>query len=700
MPTNLKATHTNGQRSTKRWRLYVTLVVCSALPLVLFLYTADRWLRKAYTHNLLQVTGPAAGQAADALTQPLANAKGSLEALAADPALRDAWKHHDTPRLIAILRTAHELKRDVASFAIYDSSGRLRAGYPASFARTDLNSAPPGWFTRAKQTGSAYVSGVAMDAGDGPGITVAAPLDAEHPIAVISATYRIATLKSWMSAVAPSTMKWISVVDQNGVVLAGAPLGPSGAVLDLSSHPEVKQVLAGKDGTEFLWLGGKRTLVTRHPLPSLGWGVLVEIPVTEIDNAIWKLEKPIGFIALAFIGFALVVGVAVAFLYRRLRESEEQTRQIVTASIDAFVAIDQKGAITEWNPKAEELFGWPRGEAIGQTLHSTIIPPQYREAHLRGLRHLLATGEGPILNKRIELAALDQDGHEFPVELSITRVHRGGKVSFNAFLHDITKRKQAEEQIGSLNVELSSRIAQLEERNKALEAFSYSVSHDVRAPLRHIAGLAQILHEDYAQQLSAGGLDYLGRIHENVVRMQRLVDDLLRFARLGAQGLALQHTDLNEVVHEVIASLENEIAGRQVTFDVSPLPHIDCDRGLVRQVFWNLLANAVKFASIRDHAVISVGISSQDGEEVLFVRDNGIGFDMNHAGQLFGAFQRLHLHDEFEGTGVGLATVQNIISKHQGRIWAHAELDRGATFFFSLWPRQASDRLPLVAHGV
>jgi PAS domain S-box-containing protein len=699
MPTNLKATHTNAQRSTKRWRLYGTLVVCSALPLVLFLYAADHWLRKTYTDNLLQQIGPAADQAANALTEPLAKDTGELEAFAADPDLLDAWTHNDTRRLTAILRTAHALKRDVAFFAVHDTRGRLRARFPAASAPTELNSAPPDWFMRAMQTGKAYVSGVTPDPGKGPGITVAVSVEPEHPIAVISATYRVSTLKNRMSAVAPSAMKWISVLDQNGVILAGAPLGSSGAALDLSSHPEVKQVLAGKDGTEFLWLGGKRTLVTRHPLSSLGWGLLVEIPVTEIDNAIWKLEKPIGLIALIFIGFALVVGIAVASLYRRLRESEEQTRQIVTAAIDGFVAIDQEGAITDWNPKAEELFGWPRAEAIGQMLDSTIIPPQYRHAHSRGLKHFLATGEGPILNKRIELSALHHDGHEFPIELSITRVHRGGKGAFNAFLQDITNRKQAEEQISSLNVELSNRIAQLEERNKALEAFSYSVSHDVRAPLRHIAGLAQILREDYAQQLSAGGLDYLSQIRENVVRMQRLVDDLLRFARLGAQGLALQHTDLNELIHEVIASLENEIADRQVTFDVSPLPHIDCDRGLVRQVFWNLLANAVKFTGSRDHAVISVGMSSQDGEEVFFVRDNGVGFDMNDAGQLFGAFQRLHLHDEFEGTGVGLATVQNIISKHQGRIWAHAELDRGATFFFSLLPRQTGDRLPLVAHG-
>jgi light-regulated signal transduction histidine kinase (bacteriophytochrome) len=150
---------------------------------------------------------------------------------------------------------------------------------------------------------------------------------------------------------------------------------------------------------------------------------------------------------------------------------------------------------------------------------------------------------------------------------------------------------------------------------------------------------------------------------------------------------------------EVIAGFERELAGRQVTFDVSPLPAIECDRGLVTQVFWNLLANAAKFTGSRSHAVISVGETSQDGETVLFVRDNGVGFDMKHAGKLFGAFQRLHRHDEFEGTGVGLATVQRIILKHQGRIWAHAEPDRGATFYFKLQPEKLQDSPSAMVHA-
>jgi len=678
----------------KRWRLYAALVVCSVLPLVLFIYAADRFLRSATTKDLLQKTGPAADIAANVIEERMTDAKASLSAFAADPALLDAWKHRDLLRLTANLHTAHELKRQVASFEIYDSSGHLLASYPEARHQSPTSMASSDWFTAAMHGKSAYVSG-ANPVADAKkhtwAVTVAVAINPQHPEGVLAATYSDDTVKNWMHSVAPSSMKWISVLDQNGVILAGADFSGSSDIHDVSSHPEVKQVLAGQDGTEFIWQGGKRVLVTRHPLSSLGWGVLVEIPAQEIDKAFWQFERPLAFLALVFLGLALAIGIVIASLYRRLRESEEHTRQIITSATDAFVTIDRRGAITDWNPKAEELFGWPRAEALGQQLHGTIIPPRYREPHLQGLKHFLETGEGPVLDKRIELSALHRNGQEFPVELSITRVQRDGKDYFNAFLHDITERKRAQEEIGNLNAELHVRVSELEERNKALEAFSYSVSHDVRAPLRNIAGFSEILQEEHAQQLSPAGLDYLNRIQKNVARMQRLVDDLLRFARLGQQGLSLQTTDLNEVVREVIAGFENDLAGRKVTFEVSPLPTMACDRGLVTQVFWNLLANAIKFTRVREHADISIGESIQNGARVLFVRDNGVGFDMNHAGKLFGAFERLHRYDEFEGTGVGLATAQRIILKHQGRIWAHAELDQGATFFFSLQPEKLRD---------
>ncbi len=675
--------------------------MCSVLPLLLFVYAADRFLRAAFTKSLLQQTGPAADLAAFVIEERMADAKSSLESVAADPVLLDTWSRGDTARLTAQLRMAHELKRQVASFAIYDANGYLRASYPNAAAQTQTSVASSAWFSAAMERSSAYVSAAGpQKAGTRTSaVIVAVPINPHQPSGVLAATYTVDTVTNWMRAIAPANMKWIAVVDQNGTVLAGSGIANLGVLGDASSHPEVKKILAGQDGTEFLWQDGGQVLVSRHPLSSLGWGVLVEIPAREIDAAIWKIERPIAFIAVLFVALAFAIGVIIASLYRRLRQSEEHTRQIITAATDAFITIDAGGIISDWNPKAEELFGWPRAEAIGQPLHATIIPPQHRESHLRGLKHFLATGEGPVLGMRLELSALHRNGHEFPIELSITRVQRDGKDYFNAFLRDITNRRRAQQEIGSLNAELNVRVSELEERNKALEAFSYSVSHDVRAPLRYIAAFSEILHEEHSRQLTPAGLGYVNRIQKNVVRLQRLVDDLLRFARLGEHGLKLQMTDLNAVVREVIAGFESELSGRQVTFDVSPLPEIECDRGLVMQVFWNLLANAVKFTGSRSHAVISVGETSQDGESVFFVRDNGVGFDMEYAGKLFGAFQRLHRHDEFEGTGVGLATVQRIILKHQGRIWAHAELDRGATFYFKLQPEKLQDSPSPMVHA-
>lgn len=684
-----------GYRSN-RWRLYAVLVFCSVLPLVLFLYSADRFLRNTTTKNLLQQTGLASDLAANAIDQRMTQARTSLESLAADPAVLEVWGRHDMPNLKAYLLMAHESHPHAAAFALYGANGDLMVLDGNSAIRnTNTALVPPVWFHAALQEKKSYVSGVYRIGQQSiPVVTVAVPINNQRqPTGVLAATYTLDTIKSWTSDISNSAMKWISVVDQNGTVVAGANLDG-----EINSHPEVKQVLAGKNGTEFVQLNGRRVLVTRHPLSSLGWGILVEIPVSEIDKAIWQFERPVGFIALLFVGLALGLGIVFASLYRRMRESEEYTRQVIIAATDAFITINSRGNITDWNPKAEELFGWKYAEIIGQPLHSTVMPPPYREPYLQGLERFRNTKELPAIDKRVELSALHHDGHEFPVEFSITWIQRGGKSYFNAFLHDIASRKRAEEKISKLNTELNARVSDLEERNKALEAFSYSVSHDVRAPLRNIAGFSEILEEEFKGKLAAGALDYLGRIQKNVVRLQRLVDDLLRFAHLGEHALKIQPTDLNEVVREVIATFERELAGRKVTFDVSPLPTLDCDPSLVTQVFWNLLANAVKFTGSRSQAIVSIGESTQDGEKVIFVRDNGVGFDMKHAGKLFGPFQRLHRNDEFEGTGVGLATVQRIILQHQGRIWAQAEPDKGATFFFRLQSQKMGKRNSALAN--
>lgn len=246
------------------------------------------------------------------------------------------------------------------------------------------------------------------------------------------------------------------------------------------------------------------------------------------------------------------------------------------------------------------------------------------------------------------------------------------------------KRNLAEESLKQANERLERRTAELSETNIELESFAYSVAHDLRAPLRHIAGYSGVLSQDYGPRLDEEGLRCLGKITDCARQMGRLVDDLLALSQIGRQDLSFRETALGSLVAEVVEELAPELAGREVEWQLGELFDAECDPGLMKQVFTNLLSNAVKYTRRREHAVIQVGQTSQNEQRVVFVRDNGAGFEMRYVGKLFGVFQRLHKARDFEGTGVGLAIVQRIIRRHGGRIWAEAEVDRGATFYFTL----------------
>ncbi len=246
------------------------------------------------------------------------------------------------------------------------------------------------------------------------------------------------------------------------------------------------------------------------------------------------------------------------------------------------------------------------------------------------------------------------------------------------------RRNLAEENLKQANERLERRTAELSETNIELESFAYSVAHDLRAPLRHIAGYSGALTQDYGPRLDEEGLRCLGKIASSARQMGRLVDDLLALSQVGRQTLDFHETALGSLVAQVVEDLAPEYAGRVVEWQIGELFSAECDPGLMKQVFMNLLSNAVKYSRRQEHAVIQIGQSMQNGERVIFIRDNGAGFEMQYADKLFGVFQRLHKARDFEGTGVGLAIVQRIIRKHGGRIWAEAAVNQGATFFFSL----------------
>jgi light-regulated signal transduction histidine kinase (bacteriophytochrome) len=248
----------------------------------------------------------------------------------------------------------------------------------------------------------------------------------------------------------------------------------------------------------------------------------------------------------------------------------------------------------------------------------------------------------------------------------------------------LEQRHRAEEKLLQSQGQLEALIARLEYANSELESFAYSVSHDLRSPLRAIAGFSSILNRDFRHTLSNEASELLDRVIQNTSRMGRLIDDLLAFSRVGRHELRLTSVDMNRMVQETIDELSPEIGERQVDWSVDNLPPASADPALIRQVWINLLNNAVKYTSQAPRAQIALGCEESMTETVYSVQDNGIGFDMRYADRIFGVFQRLHHEDDFPGTGIGLAIVQRIIQRHGGRVWAESEVGRGSTFYFSL----------------
>lgn len=566
--------------------------------------------------------------------------------------------------------------------------------------------------------------------------------------------------------------------------------------------------------------GVKEQFVWDHLPPELAADSFLGIPMFDADGHITGLlalldNRPLCDREGVEETLQLAAVRAAAELERRhveeeLRQKRDRLHAIITTALDAIIEMDDQGTVTSWNPRAEMIFGWTADEAIDRPLAELIIPMQHRKAHSEGLRHFLATGEGTILNRHIEITALRRGGQEFPVELTVTPIRHKDHYAFAGFLRDITETKQAEqalrfsearyralyrdnptmlatldtgwtmlsvnpacagqlgyrieelegqsvlklfheddrlavaeqlqkclqypdqvfrwqfrkvrkdgaelwvdelahavyeldgslnvlvvcqditerkrmeEEIVQLNADLMTRAAELEEANRELETFNYAVAHDLRKPLTIINGYCQVLKDYCGDRLDEKCMNYLHEAYEGTWRMNQLIDTLLNFAQLSRIEPDREAIDFSALAYEVAAELRRAQPNRPGTFHIATGITCNGDASLLRVVLENLLGNAWKYTSKKGEAIIEFGLEELDGKQVYFVRDNGSGFAMTDVAKLFLPFQRLPGSEEYDGHGIGLATVERIIRHHGGRIWAEGEPGRGATFYFTL----------------
>jgi signal transduction histidine kinase len=617
------------------------LVIVSLSALTMLAITVGR---HSVRREVQSGNATSAALAARAFEQYVLGCVSIVEEAAQRPKLSQEIRAAKWSEAARVLENIVQHFRRFAYVFVQDTQGVIRVRVP--YAKTvGQDFSFRDFFQEAVRTRQTYVSGVYVArATQQRVVTLAVPVpDGAGGLAgVLCAALSLDRMSEVLLELGQDRPSSLFVVDRQGILVGDSRGLRTSEPVSLADRPVVQAVLAGRAGTmEIREPGTDHILLGAYvPIARLGWGIVAVTPAAIAYAPVTRLAWGLAGISVACTVAALFVGLVLTRrLTRPLRRLSEATAQVAGGDFQgAQVRVDGRDEV------------------------AALATAFNRMAARIAVSH----------------RALEDRARE------VSAAH-------DSLARELTERRRAELEVRRLNEELEQRVQErtreLAAANGELEAFSYSVAHDLRAPLRAMDGFARILAEQWAPTLAPDAQRLIGRVRANATQMGALVDDLLAFSRLGRQALTRGPVAPDTLVREALDALHAEQEGRRVELTVDSLPLCQGDPALLKQVFVNLLGNALKFTRKRDVAQIEVGCREDEGEWVYFVRDNGVGFDMRYAGKLFGVFQRQHRMEEYEGTGVGLAIVQRIVHRHGGRIWAEAALDAGATIFFTLGGR-------------
>lgn len=685
-----------GRLSTTR--IVVLFAIATMLPLATLAYMSvtlgDHGLRSEAERRLSGVA-VAGGKFTNEETSGIA---GVVESFAGRSTVSDALAsgpgRYDVKALGVQLNDLKAARAGTSVTFVTDVDGRLIAGRPDNPANVGQDFSFRDWYRGVKQTGNTYVSDAFVSAAPGAPevISVATPVRnaSGQTIGYIGANYGLDALQALMKDFASSQEVSITVVDKQGVIVATPDVLPK-ELTSLKSDPHVAAALAGKNDVIETTRNGHHVIAAYAPAQASGWAVIAEVPAASALAPVSSLRVTV-LTSAALLGLVVIAGLTLLVISLREREriesalrgKERETRAILNAATDAYITMDSGGRITTWSDQAENTFGWSKDEVVGRQVADVLIPEEFREGHKAGLQRYLQTGEGPILDTRIEVEALHRDGRRFPLELAVWAVQGEKAVVFNAFCHDITERRRASDELA-------------EARDKALEAsrlkseFVANMSHEIRTPMNGVLGMTSLLlHTDLTPEQK----EYTETVNHSAEALLDVINDILDFSKIEAGRMEIEHVafDLRTVVEGASELLAGAAQAKGLELTVSIADDIATfvygDPVRLRQVLLNFVGNAVKFTEVGEVAIQASLVENFDNRQLVRfeIVDTGIGIREADKHRLFQSFSQVDTSSSrvHGGTGLGLVISKQLVELMDGEVGFVSSEGKGSTFWFTV----------------